>query len=150
MTSTGAWQAGQSRDLTSVVGARSSHGPTGRAVSSTLTVMLSWQGASQVCPHCSALLQGNLQPGQAPGWQGWAARAGWWQSEAAWQGLLHLGVQVQVGGAGVAGACLRCCRQGCHQRFWIYPLFEQKMFQNVQFYIILYKIFHFYPFFGCF
>lgn len=101
MTSTGAWQAGQSRDLTSVVGARSSHGPTGRAVSSTLTVMLSWQGASQVWPHCSALLQGNLQPGQAPGWQGWAARAGWWQSEAAWQGLLHLG-----------GRVARCLPQG--------------------------------------
>ena len=44
----------------------------------------------------------------------------------------------------------QCTRQGCHQRFWIYPLFEQKCSKNVKFYVILCKIFHFYPFFGCF
>ena len=30
------------------------------------------------------------------------------------------------------------------------PSFEQKCSKNAQFYVILYKIYHFYPFFGCF
>ena len=46
--------------------------------------------------------------------------------------------------------CGNSFTQGCHQRFWIYPLFEQKMFHNVQFCVILCKIFPFCHFFGCF
>ena len=39
--------------------------------------------------------------------------------------------------------------QGCHQRFWIYPLFDQKCSKKVKFYIILCNIFHF-TLLGCF
>ena len=69
VTSTGWGQGGQARHLTTVTGPRSSQGPTGRAVSSTLTVTLSWQGASQEWPQPCSRRQGALQPGQGPGWQ---------------------------------------------------------------------------------